>query len=215
MLYYSFATVIRLGIIEMKLTSTLLILSTLFACALHRDPQSNPDFPVNTNKVMRIFTRNGFAHACPCDGVIWSAGHVVGDKSNSWRLQDYTWADYLGNSGILLGRRTLPTRDLGMFSVSSGNPKYYSAALELPNHGDKVYWIEYDLSGTDDMFAIRRRSAEVTRLVADHIIFDAAPTLGASGTCLFNREEEVVGVIVWGIANRSYHIGIGVTLPPK
>ena len=43
------------------------------------------------------------------------------------------------------------------------------------------------------------KSAKVKFYRGGYVFFDKSPDPGASGSCLFNDAEEVVGVVVWRI----------------
>lgn len=196
----------------MKWAVALAVLLTLSCAGRKIDVDTvekvDPDFPVNADGVMRIFTKDGFAHACPADGIIWSAGHVI-EREGPFRtlLRDYTWSDERGGFGYLEGYLTLPTMDLGVFHLSSGDPAYYAIAKELPEPGDRLYWIELDYSGIGNLFLAKKRSAEFVRIISKHMVMDELPNKGASGGCLFNEDNDVVGIVTWRLVG-----GIAISL---
>lgn len=151
---------------------------------------------------MRLIGYASYAHACPVDGLVLSAAHVVQPRNGRnpplpWPAY-YAWSDLHQNSGYVHSRGLSP-RDLGTFVVLSGTPHFYRHATEEPEPGDKVNWLEFDLSSKDKAFAPHSKQARVQRSVSGHLILDEPPMRGASGSCVLNEQGEVVAIITGGV----------------
>ncbi len=106
------------------------------------------------------------------------------------------------------------TIDLAMisFQKDEGMGRFEIAAAV--QKGEKVHWYEYNFGSTKDFFAERRQKAKVLRVVADHIVFDKGPKGGASGSCLLNESNQVVGIVIWGmqVQGSSRRVGVAISL---
>lgn len=158
------------------------------------------DTTVDTDGVMRLFGRWGYAHACPVDGLVLTAAHVVNPFYRTLGLNTllfgYNWSDMDGRRGYLDGYSASTRRDLGEMLVVAGEPRYYSRATSEPQPGETLWWLEYNFADIPNAFAAKREQTTLIRLVAGHLITHPEPTYGASGSCLLNSENEVVGIIV-------------------
>ncbi len=153
----------------------------------------------NTNGVMRIMGRWGFAHACPVEGVVLTAAHVVnpfhGVPTMNAVLVGYAWSDGNGNQGMLEGVGASRSRDLGLLELKSGEPSYYRHATKEPEVGDLLHWLEYNSSNRETVYTRRIKRAKLLRRVSGHLILDQEPQKGASGSCVLNMKGEVVGIL--------------------
>lgn len=104
-------------------------------------------------------------------------------------------------------------RDLGKLRVTGDEPMYYELAEELPEEGDKIFWVEFG-EDADDAMEPRVRKGKVVTYLAGYVVVDEAPNRGASGSCLFNEAGEVFGLMVWGINRGTSEAGVGVLLLP-
>ncbi len=183
-----------------------LIVSMLAITALSCAPKiltRGAPSPRNGDAAIQLFGRFAVGHACPCDGLILTAAHVAHPLylRQGFRGEpiSYAWSDHMGNSGYLGSAYLMLSRDLGVLSVLtvlSGTPHYYRHATEEPALGERVRWVEYDYRGSREAYAPRHRTANVVRLVAGHLILGSGATPGASGACLFNAQDQVIGIMV-------------------
>jgi hypothetical protein len=173
-------------------------------------PAVEPASGVKTDGTMRMMGRWGFAHACPVDGFILTAAHVVNPFSNTAGLTGllvgYAWEDGYGNRGYVKGAGASLDRDVGVLTLESGVPVYYRHAEEAPAIGDLLYWVEYDYERKSTVFEQKSRRGELLRIVPGHLVLDREPAKGASGGCLLNANGEVVGLIVWGQPTKSQRV---------
>jgi hypothetical protein len=76
-----------------------------------------------------------------------------------------------------------------------------------------LQWIEYDHESLESAYAPRLRQATLIRPLAGYLVLDSAPVKGASGSCLFNSQGEVVGIIAWGVRTGSGDaVGVAVSV---
>jgi hypothetical protein len=171
----------------------------------------------NLNGVMHLMGRFTTGHACPCDGLILTAAHVAHPLYLRPGYQNetifYSWSDDLGHSGYLGSAFLHLSRDLGELKVLTGQPAFYRHAKIEPKIGETLHWIEYDYKDKQKAYAPIRREAHLVRNIAGHLILNDSPVRGASGSCLFNSGNEVVGVIVWSVrAGVTDYVGIAVSV---
>ena len=124
-------------------------------------------------------------HACPVQGRVLTARHVIFDGS----FVSFAW-----DHGFAFPVRISNMRDIGEVELDA-EPQFYGLATGV-DEGEKVHWFEYDQS---DPFRHERKEAKVRTVTAGHIIFDKEVHPGGSGTCVLNENEEVVGIAVWAI----------------
>ncbi len=201
------------------LSASIAFALTLLACATHSTDISLSTAPkqkkeINTKAAMYLIGRTGIGHACPVDGFVYSVAHVTQPfyKQSGWVARQpiaFAWSDELGNYGIVASKLNAIDRDLSIMNLLRGVPSYYTHAPIGPAPGDKVYWRQYSYT---DIFAPEEKSATVTRTVAGYIFFDSPPMPGASGSCLFNERNEVVGVVCLTIRGQGDSAGAAVSL---
>ncbi len=164
--------------------------------------------PLDTRHTVRIFSAYGFASACAVGSYIYTAQHVMAPFGGIPFLHDkmvsYTWSDEAGREGRLSPVGVSPYRDLGILEPAFGDtPVYQRVALVPPPIGETVHWIQYNKEDNEnlDFFApVPKFGVVVRSSIAGHITFDELPSGGASGTCLFNEADEVVGIVTWGLS---------------
>ena len=172
---------------------------------------SIPDDHPNTKGVITLIN-NGFAHACPCEGKVYTAGHVIKPPFSKEDLRAFTWEDGYGNKGRAEGKVQDDHRDLGLLEMKDSTPSvYYTRASTPPNKDDKVYWEEFG----DNDFLPKVRDAKVMYTKAGYVFFDEQPKAGASGSCLFNKAGEVVGIVVWGFYKDGKRFGAATLLTDR
>ena len=172
----------------------------LASCAA-RVPATMPS-ALDTSGVMRLVGRYGIAHACAVDGVILTAAHVVQPFALTGSpiaesILSYTWSDDTGNEGVVNGAGVMASRDLGMFELRTGTPHSYAHSLTELSLGQEVFWKEYELADLHAAYQPVVRRAKVVTLLSGHVLLDPAPTKGASGGCLLDTLNQVVGIVIW------------------
>lgn len=143
----------------------------------------------------------GFGHACPTETGIYTARHVI-----EVPVPFSPFRPDAGYRHVSLSSPYGPTtvvwhetvRDVATISVEWGPVPRYKVATSI-EEGDKVHWYEFDFKSRKKYLQPRKRKARVVRDVAGYLIFDKEPSAGASGTCLLNEDDEVVGIVVWGL----------------
>ena len=164
---------------------------------------------VNTDKTLQLVGRSGIAQACPVEGIVYTAAHVVqyesdDGKPGTW-VAGHAFSTEEGNEGTVVPAYINAIRDIAVLYVKSGAVNYYKLG-STPKNNDRVYWREYDFDDIvlDKMLA----ESQVVHLLAGHIIMADAPRQGASGGCLFNEEGEVIGITVWSVSDGGVTVSI-------
>lgn len=172
-----------------------LFLLSLGACANTLGPSALSNIPLDVDPSIALFTPDGGGgHACPVAGAVVTAKHVMWDEENKTYLMA-SWSAQNGAEGGAGVAGESWIKDLVRLTLVGGEVSYLATGA-TPVAGDRVHWFEYDFRTTANAYRSRRRVAEVLRVVAGHIIFNAAPVPGASGTCLVNTNGEVVGIVI-------------------
>ena len=191
------------------------ILALVAACTLACGGKVIVDAPeieaapaVNTDKTMQLLGRGGIAHACPVDGVIYTAAHVVEevlDSGAEYVIPGYSFSTREGNRGIVIPASINTVRDLAILYLQRGAVNYYKAG-PAPVNDAKVYWREY--SWGEEVLSKSLVESTVAYTIAGHFVLTDEPEGGASGGCLFNEDGEVIGVVTWGL----YGYGVAVSI---
>jgi V8-like Glu-specific endopeptidase len=169
-----------------------------------------PTDPLDTSYVISLLLPIGNAgHACPCDGKVYTARHVAISKNPNGELYytRFTWQDRRGNEGLAVTTLHNEFKDLAVIQpINSQIEYYYPKAATRPEEGDEIYWVGFDPNSFKDV----RRSSKVAFYFAKYVFFKDLPYPGSSGSCLFNSDGEVIGVVVWGVMRGKTLYGVGV-----
>jgi hypothetical protein len=149
--------------------------------------------PVPNGSIMAVFGNKGNAHACPVNGTILTAEHVT--KAGTRGLH---WSDQYGSEGTLTFMPPDDPRDIVVLRVDKGDTPVYNELGPRPKKDDKIYWYHYNGDMADD-----RIETKVVNTRGGHIFAKKAPEHGASGGCVYDEQNRVVGIVVWGMHVRA------------
>jgi len=166
-----------------------------FGCAKAPNAISPQDFAAERLS-LSLIGKHAMGHACAVNGKILTAAHVAAPRMNGVETpQWYTWSDGV-RGGWMKFKVASPARDLAMMESDMGDtPRYNELALSAIA-GEKVYWYQYNYANKR-VLQVSKREAIIERTIAGHIVMSNPPARGASGGCLFNEANEVVGIITW------------------
>lgn len=166
---------------------------------------------LNDPKSMSLVGRFGIGHACPVNGMIFTAAHVATSPKSDPSQAALGYVYSMGTrKGFVTGFSPLLSRDLATMNVDIGDqPTYGRLAGRAPVNGDKIYWQEFNL--TANPLRGELRSGEITDVTTGHFVFKPEPSPGASGGCVINEQGEVYGIVIWGIGLGPRR-GVGVIL---
>jgi hypothetical protein len=141
----------------------------------------------------------GFGHACLTTEGDFTARHVAYREMPPMPL-GLRWSSADGSvSGWAAPVNLSNFEDLALLALSVSPPyRATQIASGPPSVGDRVWWIEYNWTKKGKAFARKVRFAKVSRIFAGMILFDDVVHSGASGGCLVNDQNEVVGVVFMG-----------------
>jgi hypothetical protein len=110
-----------------------------------------------------------------------------------------TWSDNAGGSGHLEVVVRDGAQDIASL-VSKEEPLEFGFlfAETPPKAGDVIRWYEYSFRNAKEGLRNVLRTSKVTRNIALHIVSVPAPMPGASGSCVFNMDGDVVGIVSAG-----------------
>ena len=150
-----------------------------------------------------LTTPYGPSHGCYVEGKLYTARHVVQPFGRP--PVNAAWRDGYGNEGLAVLRAISSFGDLAMLEIVSGEPylNHPKSRAEV-EPGTVLAWFEYSYQSVPDAFRAKYRKATVTRAIGGVLVLDKLPVPGASGTCVFDEEGAVVGLIVWG-----HEVGVG------
>ncbi len=189
------------GLTMKRIVSVLLLMFGIAGCV----SCATSSFDIQPERFpLALFGKHGAAHACPVatqalGNIVVSAGHVLwkeiildGQIVDIERL--YLVEDSDGNIGRMLPVVNHNYSDIGIMRVSLEDVNYYPEALQI-SVGEDVHWWEYSYETAATAYMPSERSATIMNGLAGYIFFDESPLPGASGTCLFNENDEVLGVV--------------------
>lgn len=182
-----------------------------------RDPgEALGNLPLDKDPSIALQASTGAAgHACPVNGYVLTASHVLWDAD----LKIYVptaWSDGYGNEGSAYVSGGYNFLDLISLTMCPDSKQLDFQPPGKAGVGSRVYWYEYDLRTRENALRARRRFADVLRVVAGHYILDEMPVEGASGSCLLNKEGEVVGIVNAGWdTDDGLGVGVAVKLPEE
>lgn len=194
----------RLIVVALSLAS-----AACSACSGRTIPVELPGIPFSIDPSLALSTASGAGHACPVNGEVITAAHVLWDETT----RKYLGATYtFGTSeGYAIADAFFPYKDLARLQIS-GQVRYLPSGN--PQAGDEVFWFEYDFRTQENAFRAHRRMAIILRVVAGLVIFDQEPVSGASGTCLINARGQVVGIVSSAFETQDgKSAGAALTLP--
>lgn len=192
-----------------RIVSVLLLLAGLVGCSSCVSTGSI-DVEIIIEPAVRLpialLGKFGAAHACPIamndleyGNIVVSASHVLYDQAMyNGEVIDieirYFAEDQRGSIGKAEPVANHNYMDIAFLRTSIKDIDYFPQGAE-PSAGDEMHWYEFDYSSNETAYAPFLRVANITRTLAGVIFFDDAPVPGASGSCLFDIRNEVVGVI--------------------
>ncbi len=191
----------------------MLRMTVVFAIAFLFAPLlSTESNEIDISRVMALIGPS-FAHACPVGEKVMTAGHVV-LRRNVWGKRvdlRWSWEDSGGRSGVAIAGDYDEYRDLGEIEVKGDELSYYDMALFLPPLDSEVYWAQFDKKSLQTV----RKSAKLKYYRAGYAFFDDLPDTGASGSCLFDGNGDVFGIVVWRITKNMQKTGVATLLLPR
>jgi V8-like Glu-specific endopeptidase len=143
--------------------------------------------------------RGSFAHACPIyPNLALTSAHTV-DRNPGSGEDEWVGGRYHSLDGASLGVFTpvLVSKigDYAVISLKGPVAGTYPLAAHDPVSGETVRWVEYAWNNTKDAGRANVQTSTVLRVVAGVIFLKDRIASGASGGCLLNSKDEVVGLI--------------------
>lgn len=202
-------TVRKMGVMFMKIA----ILNALVAAFLFLTWPSKvvgEPIPFNPNGVVAMVNADGlkFAHGCPISSHrMLTAEHVAAIE------RPWSWQGPPGWSGVVEVETIDGVRELAsMVSEEEGQsfPISYSISPTEPSIGDTLWMVGF--GDIETPLAPAVKAVKVTSVAAGYIFTKGTAGPGSSGSCLFNRKGEVVGI---NIATIGTQYGMGTLVLSK
>lgn len=196
----------------MKSSLKLLLIGILLTSACSsfagRQRAEAPNPRLYIDKGVALFTPFSFGKGCPLEGKIVTARHILVDPIRPGMFSNATWSDQYGRSGGAVLSAVSYEVD-GAILHPDGIPKPHPVKTGRPTKG--LYFFDYNYESPETAFDPVLRKTKLLKLVGGYIIMDVAPSSGASGGCIYNDQDEAVGIVVWSIIlNNEEKIGLGV-----
>jgi hypothetical protein len=159
---------------------------------------NDPPEGVDTDAMLALIGRHSVAHACPVsENMALTAAHVIDLKwyDPDFALVPYRFQNEYGEDGLAIPRYVVTSSDFGFVELQQPVSHFFPVATSAPNIGDMVWWVEFELRNKKEAFFQNVRSAKIVNVVAGTIYTDRSPMPGASGGCLLNESNEVLGVV--------------------
>jgi hypothetical protein len=169
---------------------------------------AGPPETVDADKVVALVGRFAIAHACPIsENYALTAAHVTDVRwfDNDFALVPYRYENGYGEYGIAKPAGVFSSSDIGWLHFPSG-VSHFRIASTRPLIGDKVYWVEFNLSNKRKAITPKVEDGKIVNIVAGTIYIDRAPVVGASGGCLLNAGK--IG------SSNTYNVGAIVGIYP-
>lgn len=147
----------------------------------------------NLDGVLRLFSRDSLAHACPISATeALTNAHVANEY--------FVWSSR-GVSGTLAPGHDSSYRDLSWIKPEGETqfPTWYPIATEAPVEGQRLWFVGYDWRDSGKAFGPRVFSVEVIRVIGGHVAYKPAGVPGSSGSCVLNEKGEVVAINKGGL----------------
>jgi len=188
----------------------ILLTSACTSCAGRQGAEA-PKPRVYIDRGVSLFTPFGFGKGCPLEEKIVTARHMLADPSRPGKFSDANWSDQYDRSGGAVLSAVSYAVD-GAVLHPDGIPKPFPVKTGRPTK--ELYFFDYNYESAESAFDSVLRKTKLLKLVGGYIIMDIAPSSGASGGCIYNDQDEAVGIVVWSITlNNEEKVGIGVQFP--
>ena len=191
------------------LLSLALLLTLCSSCGGTRRFVEPPPVPVYDTSVA-VFTPVGFGRGCPVRDHIYTAQHVLRTPWNNFT--GAWWSDRHGNNGAAKFESASAVVDIAMLHAQGSSSP---ANVTVGKPGTAIYFFDYDYSSVETAFDSLLRRGSLLKRIGGYVVFQPAPSKGASGGCLYNKDGEAIGIVVWSIPLSELRVGLGVQFPKE
>mgnify|MGYP001598672387 FL=1 len=137
-------------------------------------------------------------HACAVGDRVVTAHHVMVQN------QDHAyWSNEQEQHGEAESSVVDLFRDFVTITLTNGEWVRYLPLAHTVEVGEKVRWIQFNQKNENVAMQPEVIESEVIMILGGHLILKDPPTPGASGSCVVNAANEVVGLAVWGMAMQN------------
>lgn len=187
----------------------LLVVLLVSGCAHGRAPLSWSDQP-DTGAMLRVFSYGSVSQGCPISQDRFLTARHVGTAQRPLGAPEgvsVIWSDISGatGSGFLVDFDF--RRDLALMQSDAPLPHWYPLAKEPPAVDETVTIAGYDY--TDDLKPNIVR-VKVKNIVSAHLVLSRGGEPGFSGSCVLNKQGQIVGIFVARVGRDEYENGLAV-----
>lgn len=167
----------------------------------------------DTSAILLLDARLSFAEACPIsEHFALTAAHVIDpdplDKDSL--LVGSRFVSGNNNIGVVFPVGVSLFSDLGLLYSAQPFREVYRVSASPPAKGDEITYVYREFDSKKKFFERKTKTVKVHEVQGGTIISDDQLELGSSGSCVLNKDNEIVGIVakVWLSMDRGFIIGI-------
>lgn len=170
------------------------------------------------DQVLRLVGRYNIGHACPiAPRLALTGAHVLDPHPEIPSPLSFSWSNKDHEaSGFVVPHRTERIRDVGALEPRDEGDRFpyvFPIAAAPPKPGDRVWILGYDWRNRKSALGDEPIDVKVTRLLANHVVYERGGRGGSSGSCVLNDRGEVVAIHVMSFPTDDRNqVGVGVGL---
>jgi hypothetical protein len=146
--------------------------------------------------------RHLVAHGCAVNGVVLTNAHVVDlrakDEVDRVPPKVYFRYEFGPNKGVGNSYGVSNLVDIAVIQLDQDPPYGFATLASRPEEGDKIHWFEFDYRKRKNVGKERRREGKIVNIAAGFVHLDENATRGSSGSCAYNKDGQVIGLITFG-----------------
>ena len=158
--------------------------------------------------------RGGIGHGCAVNGLLLTSAHLVDPRDDHDMDQPtkvrFRYSFPYGQTGRGASVQISSVADFATIEIDKEPQHGYARLGNRPKKGEKIHWVEYDYRKRKNVFKSRVRKGKVATIFAGHVMLEEGITSGASGGCAYNKDGEVIGLMMFSKYTEDNRVSAGV-----